>query len=143
MNVLEFSALIGLGSLLAGFLGALTGLGGGVVVVPMLAPAAEAELAGFDDRQLAEAAGESPGEDEDVVVFDLADDDAMQGDTEGDLSADEAIQDAGVTDDFVTDDAAVTDGLVFDAGVTDDFVTDVAVSNGAAAPGAGSDGESV
>jgi len=37
MNVLEFSALIGLGSLLAGFFGALTGLGGGVVVVPMLA----------------------------------------------------------------------------------------------------------
>jgi uncharacterized protein len=37
MNVLEFSTLIGLGSLLAGFLGALTGLGGGVVVVPMLA----------------------------------------------------------------------------------------------------------
>ena len=37
MNVLEFSALIALGSLLAGFLGALTGLGGGVVVVPMLA----------------------------------------------------------------------------------------------------------
>ncbi len=37
MNVLEFTALIGLGSLLAGFLGALTGLGGGVVVVPMLA----------------------------------------------------------------------------------------------------------
>jgi uncharacterized membrane protein YfcA len=37
MNVFEFSALIGLGSLLAGFLGALTGLGGGVVVVPMLA----------------------------------------------------------------------------------------------------------
>jgi uncharacterized membrane protein YfcA len=37
MNVLEFSALVGIGSLLAGFLGALTGLGGGVVVVPMLA----------------------------------------------------------------------------------------------------------
>jgi len=36
MNVLEFSALIGVGSLLAGFLGALTGLGGGVVIVPML-----------------------------------------------------------------------------------------------------------
>ena len=36
MSVLEFSGLIGLGSLLAGFLGALTGLGGGVVVVPML-----------------------------------------------------------------------------------------------------------
>ncbi len=37
MNVLEFTALIGMGSVLAGFLGALTGLGGGVVVVPMLA----------------------------------------------------------------------------------------------------------
>jgi uncharacterized membrane protein YfcA len=36
MNVLEFTALVGLGSLIAGFLGALTGLGGGVVVVPML-----------------------------------------------------------------------------------------------------------
>lgn len=37
MNVLEFTGLVALGSLLAGFLGALTGLGGGVVVVPMLA----------------------------------------------------------------------------------------------------------
>jgi uncharacterized membrane protein YfcA len=37
MNILEFSAMIGLGSVLAGFLGALTGLGGGVVIVPMLA----------------------------------------------------------------------------------------------------------
>ncbi len=37
MNVLEFSALVALGSFIAGFLGALTGLGGGVVVVPMLA----------------------------------------------------------------------------------------------------------
>ncbi len=37
MNILEFDALVALGSLLAGFLGALTGLGGGVVVVPMLA----------------------------------------------------------------------------------------------------------
>jgi uncharacterized protein len=37
MNILEFSGLIAMGSLLAGFLGALTGLGGGVVVVPMLA----------------------------------------------------------------------------------------------------------
>ena len=37
MTVFEFSALVGLGSLLAGFLGALTGLGGGVVIVPMLA----------------------------------------------------------------------------------------------------------
>ena len=36
MNVLEFSALVGVGSFIAGFLGALTGLGGGVVVVPML-----------------------------------------------------------------------------------------------------------
>jgi uncharacterized protein len=37
MNVLEFSSLVALGSFIAGFLGALTGLGGGVVVVPMLA----------------------------------------------------------------------------------------------------------
>jgi uncharacterized membrane protein YfcA len=36
MNTIEFTALIGIGSLLAGFLGALTGLGGGVVIVPML-----------------------------------------------------------------------------------------------------------
>jgi hypothetical protein len=36
MTVLEFTAFVGLGSMLAGFLGALTGLGGGVVVVPML-----------------------------------------------------------------------------------------------------------
>jgi uncharacterized protein len=36
MSTLEFTAIIGAGSLLAGFLGALTGLGGGVVVVPML-----------------------------------------------------------------------------------------------------------
>jgi len=37
MNSLEFTALIFGGSLLAGFLGALTGLGGGVIVVPLLA----------------------------------------------------------------------------------------------------------
>lgn len=36
MNTLEFTAVIGLGGLLAGFLGALTGLGGGVVIVPLL-----------------------------------------------------------------------------------------------------------
>jgi len=37
MNAVELSLTIGLASLLAGFLGALTGLGGGVVVVPLLA----------------------------------------------------------------------------------------------------------
>jgi uncharacterized membrane protein YfcA len=37
MTVLLFTALVALGSLLAGFLGALTGLGGGVVIVPLLA----------------------------------------------------------------------------------------------------------
>ncbi|MGB9433873.1 MAG: sulfite exporter TauE/SafE family protein, partial [Candidatus Acidiferrum sp.] len=37
MNSFEFTALIFAGSLFAGFLGALTGLGGGVVVVPLLA----------------------------------------------------------------------------------------------------------
>jgi uncharacterized membrane protein YfcA len=36
MSILEFTALVGLGSLAAGFLGALTGLGGGVVLVPLL-----------------------------------------------------------------------------------------------------------
>jgi uncharacterized protein len=36
LTTLEFTTLIGFGSLLAGFLGALTGLGGGVVIVPML-----------------------------------------------------------------------------------------------------------
>jgi uncharacterized membrane protein YfcA len=36
MNVLEFTVALGLGSVVAGFLGALTGLGGGVVIVPLL-----------------------------------------------------------------------------------------------------------
>jgi len=36
MNVLEFTSLIAIGSFLAGLLGALTGLGGGVVLVPLL-----------------------------------------------------------------------------------------------------------
>ncbi|HEY9798951.1 MAG TPA: TSUP family transporter [Leptolyngbyaceae cyanobacterium] len=36
MNILEFTLLVGLGSATAGFLGALTGLGGGVVLVPLL-----------------------------------------------------------------------------------------------------------
>ncbi len=36
MNVFEMTLLVWLGSLAAGFLGALTGLGGGVVIVPML-----------------------------------------------------------------------------------------------------------
>ena len=36
MNILEFTALVFLGSLLAGLLGSLTGLGGGVVLVPLL-----------------------------------------------------------------------------------------------------------
>jgi uncharacterized protein len=36
MNTLELTLLVWLGSLLAGFLGALTGLGGGVVIVPLL-----------------------------------------------------------------------------------------------------------
>jgi uncharacterized protein len=36
LNVAEFTALVSLGSFAAGFLGALTGLGGGVVIVPLL-----------------------------------------------------------------------------------------------------------
>jgi len=37
MNTLGLTLLIGLGSLFAGFLGALTGLGGGIVITPLLA----------------------------------------------------------------------------------------------------------
>ena len=37
MNILEFSTFVAIGSFLAGFLGAITGLGGGVVIVPLLA----------------------------------------------------------------------------------------------------------
>jgi len=36
MNILEFTVLVAMGSFLAGLLGALTGLGGGVVLVPLL-----------------------------------------------------------------------------------------------------------
>jgi hypothetical protein len=36
VNILELDVLIGLGSLVAGFLGALTGLGGGIVITPLL-----------------------------------------------------------------------------------------------------------
>ncbi len=36
MNVFEFTAVLGLGSFLAGLLGSLTGLGGGIVIVPLL-----------------------------------------------------------------------------------------------------------
>jgi uncharacterized protein len=36
LTILQFSLLVGLGSLLAGLLGSLSGLGGGVVIVPML-----------------------------------------------------------------------------------------------------------
>jgi len=36
LNALEFTILTGLSSLVAGFLGSLTGLGGGVVIVPLL-----------------------------------------------------------------------------------------------------------
>jgi uncharacterized protein len=36
MNILEFTILVAAGSFVAGFLGSLTGLGGGVVLVPLL-----------------------------------------------------------------------------------------------------------
>ena len=36
LNTWEFSALLGLGSLVTGIVGALTGLGGGFIVVPLL-----------------------------------------------------------------------------------------------------------
>jgi uncharacterized membrane protein YfcA len=44
VNVLAFTALVALGSFLAGFLGALTGLGGGVVIVPLLVVAFGVDL---------------------------------------------------------------------------------------------------
>ena len=37
MNILQFTGVIAFGSFLAGFLGSITGLGGGVVIVPLLA----------------------------------------------------------------------------------------------------------
>ena len=36
MNVVEFTGLVFVGTLTAGFLGALTGMGGGIVIVPLL-----------------------------------------------------------------------------------------------------------
>jgi uncharacterized membrane protein YfcA len=36
LHTVEFTGLVGVGAVLAGFLGSLTGLGGGVVIVPML-----------------------------------------------------------------------------------------------------------
>ncbi len=44
LNTTEFSLLVGTASLLAGFLGALTGLGGGVVIVPLLAIAFKVDI---------------------------------------------------------------------------------------------------
>ncbi|MBW4540185.1 MAG: sulfite exporter TauE/SafE family protein [Myxacorys chilensis ATA2-1-KO14] len=44
MNNLEFTAIIGISSILAGLLGALTGLGGGVVVVPLLTLGLDVDL---------------------------------------------------------------------------------------------------
>jgi len=44
MNAIEFSALVCLASFLAGFLGSLTGLGGGVVIVPLLALAFKVDI---------------------------------------------------------------------------------------------------
>ena len=44
MNTLEFSTLVLFGSFVAGFLGALTGLGGGVVIVPLLTLAFGADI---------------------------------------------------------------------------------------------------
>lgn len=36
MSILVFTILVGIGSILAGFLGSLTGLGGGIVIIPLL-----------------------------------------------------------------------------------------------------------
>jgi uncharacterized membrane protein YfcA len=44
VDTLEFSALVWLGSLASGFLGALTGLGGGAVLVPFLTLACKVDM---------------------------------------------------------------------------------------------------
>ncbi len=44
LNVLEFTVLVGVGSVAAGFLGSLTGLGGGMVIVPLLTLALGVDL---------------------------------------------------------------------------------------------------
>jgi uncharacterized protein len=44
MNILEFSLLVAIGSCFAGLLGSLTGLGGGVVLVPLLAIAFHVDI---------------------------------------------------------------------------------------------------
>ncbi len=36
MNIIEFTMVVGVSSLLAGFVGSLTGLGGGIIITPML-----------------------------------------------------------------------------------------------------------
>src|SRR5438105_12540990 len=44
LSVAEFTALVAIGSFLAGLLGSLTGLGGGVVIVPLLALAFKVDI---------------------------------------------------------------------------------------------------
>lgn len=44
MNTLELTALLGLAAFVAGFLGSLTGLGGGVVIVPLLTVAFKVDI---------------------------------------------------------------------------------------------------
>jgi uncharacterized membrane protein YfcA len=44
LNTLEFSAIVGAASFCAGFLGSLTGLGGGVVIVPLLTLVFKADI---------------------------------------------------------------------------------------------------
>ncbi len=61
MTLLTFSLLLWLGSLAAGFLGALTGLGGGVVVVPLLALAFHVDLRYAIGASLLSVIGTSSG----------------------------------------------------------------------------------
>jgi uncharacterized membrane protein YfcA len=61
MNNLEFSLIVGVCSLAAGFLGALTGLGGGVVLVPLLTVAFHVDIRYAIGASLVSVIGTSSG----------------------------------------------------------------------------------
>jgi uncharacterized protein len=61
MNILEFSLLVWIGSFTAGLLGALTGLGGGVVIVPLLTSVFGVDIRYAAGASLVSVIATSPG----------------------------------------------------------------------------------